>query len=240
VVDNLRVLKQSEGPRLLTQGSTELVHTLLAADLVDELRILTFPVVLGKGKRLFAEGAPASFKLTSDSVSPSGVVIAAYESLLGGARSRRHPDKHVLAGRHCLLCQSVQFSQPVRPLGIWSGQLKLADEVRLDGGSVVSEERRPVLRDVRDISGGKSGQFLRHFRREYRQHPGVVRAGEDPAEDFGLCIVVVPAEKSPRKLCEVSMRQALLIHGLKAIKRGAICGAFRRFNGVERNARSDR
>lgn len=83
VVDNLRVLKRSEGPRLLTQGSTELVHTLLAADLVDELRILTFPVVLGKGKRLFAEGAPASFKLTSNSISPSGVVIAAYERVGG-------------------------------------------------------------------------------------------------------------------------------------------------------------
>jgi dihydrofolate reductase len=79
VVTSLRVLKRSEGPRLLTQGSTELVHTLLAADLVDELHILTFPVVLGKGKRMFAEGAPASFKLTSNSVSPSGVVIAAYE-----------------------------------------------------------------------------------------------------------------------------------------------------------------
>lgn len=83
VVASLRALKRGEGPRLVTQGSTEVVHTLLSADLVDELRILTFPVVLGKGKRLFAEGAPASFKLTSSSVSPSGVVIAAYERVGG-------------------------------------------------------------------------------------------------------------------------------------------------------------
>src|SRR5687767_563901 len=62
-------LKREDGPALLTQGSTELVHSLLAADLVDEIRTFTFPVVLGKGKRLFDESSrPRAFELTHSSV----------------------------------------------------------------------------------------------------------------------------------------------------------------------------
>jgi dihydrofolate reductase len=75
----VRKLKQEDGPDLLTQGSGDFVQTLLAADLVDELRLLTFPVLLGKGKRLFGEGAlPAAFKLTRSKVSPSGVILTTY------------------------------------------------------------------------------------------------------------------------------------------------------------------
>jgi dihydrofolate reductase len=75
----LRALKQQDGPALLTQGSTELLQTLFANDLVDELRILTFPIVLGGGKRLVTAGAkPAGFRLVSSTVSPSGVMIASY------------------------------------------------------------------------------------------------------------------------------------------------------------------
>jgi len=75
----LRELKQTDGPVLLTQGSSDFVQTLFAHDLVDELRILTFPIVLGPGKRLFGAGAkPAGFRLASSKVSPNGVVIAAY------------------------------------------------------------------------------------------------------------------------------------------------------------------
>ncbi|MBA2780387.1 dihydrofolate reductase family protein [Billgrantia kenyensis] len=73
-------LKQEEGSTLLTQGSTELVHTLLASDLVDEIHTFTFPVVLGSGKKLFGDGlAPAAFRLTAHRASPNGVVIAHYE-----------------------------------------------------------------------------------------------------------------------------------------------------------------
>jgi dihydrofolate reductase len=80
VVATIRDLKASDGPALLTQGSTELLQTLLAADLVDEVRLLVFPLVLGKGKRLFGAGAiPAALRLTRSTVSPSGVVIATYE-----------------------------------------------------------------------------------------------------------------------------------------------------------------
>lgn len=80
VVATLRELKQQAGPTLLTQGSTALIQTLLAHDLVDEMRLLVFPLVLGPGKRLFGSGArPAAFKLASSTVSPSGVVVASYK-----------------------------------------------------------------------------------------------------------------------------------------------------------------
>jgi len=73
-------LKQEDGPSLVTQGSTELVHALLANDLVDAMSIFTVPVVLGGGKKLFADGsAPHSFKLTSSRVSSTGVLIGHYE-----------------------------------------------------------------------------------------------------------------------------------------------------------------
>ena len=73
-------LKQEAGPPLVTQGSTELVHALLANDLVDTISIFTVPVVLGGGKKLFADGsAPHSFKLTRSRVSPAGLIVGHYE-----------------------------------------------------------------------------------------------------------------------------------------------------------------
>jgi dihydrofolate reductase len=72
-------LKQQDGPALVTQGSTELVHSLLAADLVDEIRCFTFPLLLGKGKRLFGDdSAPRAFKLSHSAVSPTGMIHATY------------------------------------------------------------------------------------------------------------------------------------------------------------------
>jgi dihydrofolate reductase len=73
-------LKQEEGPNLVTQGSTELVHALLANDLVDAMSIFTVPVVLGGGKKLFEEGAaPHSFKLARSRISPNGLIVTHYE-----------------------------------------------------------------------------------------------------------------------------------------------------------------
>jgi dihydrofolate reductase len=73
-------LKQEDGPNLVTQGSTELVHALLANDLVDAISIFTVPIVLGGGKKLFADGsAPHSFRLTRSRVSPSGLIVGHYE-----------------------------------------------------------------------------------------------------------------------------------------------------------------
>jgi dihydrofolate reductase len=72
-------LKQEDGPLLVTQGSSELVHALLAAALVDEIRTFTFPLLLGKGKRLFSGNSqPRAFKLTHSAVSPKGLIAATY------------------------------------------------------------------------------------------------------------------------------------------------------------------
>ena len=77
---DVKRLKQEDGPNLVTQGSTELVHALLANDLVDAISIFTVPVVLGGGKKLFADGsAPHSYKLISSRVSSTGLMIAHYE-----------------------------------------------------------------------------------------------------------------------------------------------------------------
>lgn len=75
----IRNLKREDGPDLLTQGSSELLHLLFAHDLVDELHLLTFPILLGKGKRVFdGKGAPAGLRLASSRTSPNGVVIGTY------------------------------------------------------------------------------------------------------------------------------------------------------------------
>lgn len=72
-------LKQQDGPDLLTQGSGDLLQSLLKADLVDEFRLSIFPVILGSGKRLFEAGvSPAGLKLIESRVSTTGVVIATY------------------------------------------------------------------------------------------------------------------------------------------------------------------
>jgi dihydrofolate reductase len=79
-IADVKRLKQEDGPNLVTQGSTELAHALLANDLVDAMSIFTVPVVLGGGKKLFADGsAPHSFKLTSSRVSSTGILIGHYE-----------------------------------------------------------------------------------------------------------------------------------------------------------------
>jgi dihydrofolate reductase len=79
-IADIKRLKQEDGPNLVTQGSTELVHALLANDLVDQISVFTAPVVLGGGKKLFADGsAPHAFKLAGSRVSSTGVVIGHYE-----------------------------------------------------------------------------------------------------------------------------------------------------------------
>ncbi len=79
IVAALRELKRGDGPDLLTQGSSDLVHQLLATDLVDELRLLVYPIVLGRGKRLFDDDAQASaFRLEASETSSTGVLITRY------------------------------------------------------------------------------------------------------------------------------------------------------------------
>jgi dihydrofolate reductase len=78
--DGLAALKQQDGPELQVHGSSNLIQTLLRHNLIDEYRLWVFPVVIGSGKRLFADGAvPAGLRLVDSKVSTTGVVIGTYE-----------------------------------------------------------------------------------------------------------------------------------------------------------------
>ncbi len=76
----VRELKQTDGPDLHIFGSADMLQTLFKADLVDRLELMTFPITLGTGKRLFRDGTiPAAFKMTEGQVTPNGMIIATYE-----------------------------------------------------------------------------------------------------------------------------------------------------------------
>ena len=80
VVEEIKKLKNQDGPDLRIWGSGNLAQTLLKNDLADELWLKIFPVTLGSGKKLFAQGTiPASFKLIDSKVSPAGVIFANYK-----------------------------------------------------------------------------------------------------------------------------------------------------------------
>lgn len=79
VIGALRELKRGDGADLVTQGSSDLVHQLLASDVVDEVLLLSYPLLLGAGKRLFDDAAQASsFRLAASRVTSSGVVVSRY------------------------------------------------------------------------------------------------------------------------------------------------------------------
>jgi dihydrofolate reductase len=80
IVQEIRKLKEQDGPNLQVHGSGNLIQTLLKHDLVDELWLKIAPITAGRGKRLFAEGTiPAGFKLIDNKASTTGVIIATYE-----------------------------------------------------------------------------------------------------------------------------------------------------------------
>jgi dihydrofolate reductase len=79
VAKEVKKLKEQDGPEIQVHGSGSLIQTLLKHDLVDELWLKIFPITLGRGKRLFAEGTiPVGFKLLASDISPSGVIVATY------------------------------------------------------------------------------------------------------------------------------------------------------------------
>ena len=81
VPEGVHALKEEDGPELQVHGSANLIQTLLEHGLIDEVRLWTFPLVLGKGKRLFDGGTvPAGFELTSSQTSSTGVITATYRS----------------------------------------------------------------------------------------------------------------------------------------------------------------
>jgi dihydrofolate reductase len=79
VVDAIRKLKAAPGKNIISDGSHELVHLLFQHDLVDELHLLLYPLILGGGKRLLPEGVHTTFKLKEAVPYPSGVVGLHYE-----------------------------------------------------------------------------------------------------------------------------------------------------------------
>lgn len=80
VVEEIKKLKAEEGPDLQVYGSGNLIQTLLKNDLVDELWLKIYPITLGTGKRLFAEGTmPVAFTLHEAKTSPTGVIVASYK-----------------------------------------------------------------------------------------------------------------------------------------------------------------
>lgn len=74
VIESVRALKAEPGKNILTDGSSQLVHALFEHDLVDELHLLVYPLMLGSGKRVLPNGVHATFGLTSATPYPSGVV----------------------------------------------------------------------------------------------------------------------------------------------------------------------
>jgi len=79
MMDEIRKLKQQDGPDIVVHGSGKLVQSLIAHNLVDRIRLLVYPVVLGKGKRLFQEGTTATLKLVAARALSGGVTALIYE-----------------------------------------------------------------------------------------------------------------------------------------------------------------
>ena len=80
VADEVKRLKQQDGPDIQVHGSSNLIQTLLEYDLLDELWLKIFPVTLGTGKRLFGNGTiPAAYTLVASKSTPSGVIIATFK-----------------------------------------------------------------------------------------------------------------------------------------------------------------
>lgn len=78
-VEDIINLKNSAGPDLHVWGSSKLVQLLLANDLIDELCLMTYPIILGQGKKLFSDGAvPRTFNLIESHIGKSGVIVARY------------------------------------------------------------------------------------------------------------------------------------------------------------------
>lgn len=79
VADEVAALKQGSGQDILINGSGDLIQSLLPLGLIDEYRLLVYPIVVGAGKRLFRDGAAASLKVVETQTFPTGVVLLRYQ-----------------------------------------------------------------------------------------------------------------------------------------------------------------
>src|SRR6185436_20727368 len=99
--EGIAALKKEDGPELQVHGSANLLQTLLRHNLIDEFRLWVFPLVIGSGKRLFADGTiPAGLKLVDNKVSTTGVVIGTYE-----------PAGEIVAGSFALDCRRSRYAK---------------------------------------------------------------------------------------------------------------------------------
>ena len=78
IVEQVRALKEQPGKNILIDGSSVLIHTLAQNDLLDEYHLMVYPLVLGNGKKLFADGAPLTLRLDEARPLPTGVVLMRY------------------------------------------------------------------------------------------------------------------------------------------------------------------
>jgi dihydrofolate reductase len=106
IPDQLRRLKAQDGPELQVHGSGRLVQTLLRHGLVDRYRLMIFPVLLGRGERLFGDGTvPAGLRLVDATTSTTGVILATYEpagELVAGSFALDEPSEAEVARRRRL------------------------------------------------------------------------------------------------------------------------------------------
>ena len=112
VVDEIGQLKASDGPELHLWGSSKLLHTLLAARLIDEFTVFVYPVVLGKGKRLFKEGVPPfGLSLVESRSTSKGILVNTYRTaglLVDMSAQPDHPSDVELARRKKLAAEGRQ------------------------------------------------------------------------------------------------------------------------------------
>ncbi|HJT55093.1 MAG TPA: dihydrofolate reductase family protein [Ktedonobacteraceae bacterium] len=95
IVEKVNTIKQTQGPDLYVYGSANLVQTLMKHELVDEFWLKIYPLTLGSGKRLFAEGTiPAAFKVTESTISSTGVILVNYERVGAITTSTVSGSKH--------------------------------------------------------------------------------------------------------------------------------------------------
>ena len=103
VPDGIRALKEQDGPELQVHGSANLIQTLLEHGLVDQFNVWTFPLVLGRGKRLFDGGTvPEGMELTSSQTSSTGVIVATYRTgaeIKSGSFAMEEPSEAEVARR---------------------------------------------------------------------------------------------------------------------------------------------
>ena len=106
----VRVLKETDGPDLLIQGSSTLYPPLLAAGMIDELVLMAFPVVLGTGKRLFGDGSsPGALRLLNHQVGAKGVIITRWAPA-GRVPTANHPEPSTSAAEATRQCRMKEGS----------------------------------------------------------------------------------------------------------------------------------